>query len=272
MLKRVFSWLLVPLAALYLLAYFSPGFQYDRHAVHNLDWYNIAHRGGPGLAPEHTLLAYRTAFENGATALELDVQSTSDDVLVLLHDDTLDRTTTGSGPVQQLTLAQLKMLDAGKGELVPTLDEVFSAHPNVPYIIELKQQQPLIAKPLCDMIRKHNLQQKVIVGSFGAEPLEAFRQDCPEVATGMAQSEVVSYLVLYWLGLEHWHWINAQAMQLPPEQSGITLLTESFVARAQARNLLIQAWTINETEQINALLKVGVDGIITDYPNRVPVR
>ncbi len=269
MTKRPLLLSLIVLVIIYVMAAVTPGFERPKHVVADLDWHNIAHRGGPGLAPEHTLLAYQTARDNGATALELDVHSTSDDVLILMHDDDVDRTTNGNGNIRDFTLQQLQALDAGKGQMVPTLDQVFTAHPDVPYIIELKQQTPSIASDLCDAINQHKLNDKVIVGSFGAAPLAEFRTLCPDVATGMAQSEVVSYLALYWLGLSHWHWVDAQAMQLPPAQSGITLLTPNFIKNAQSEGRLIQAWTINEQADIDAISALGVDGIITDYPNRV---
>lgn len=266
---RKFAVVLVAIAAIYGTLKLTPGFVAKPHAVAALNWRNIAHRGGPGLAPEHTLLAYNTALQNGANALEIDVHSTSDNQLILMHDDDVDRTTNGSGPIRGFTLAQLQALDAGMGEQVPTLEQLFTAHPDVPYVIELKQSSPSIAQPVCDAIIKHHLSDRVIVGAFTTEPLAQFRAACPAVATGMSQNEVISFLVLQKIGLSHWHWVNAQAMQLPIKSAEITILTPSFVKAAQNKGLLVQAWTINETDQIKAMAALKVDGIISDYPNRV---
>ena len=142
---------------------------------------------------------------------------------------------------------------------------------STPMIIELKQTSPSIAKPLCDMLKAQRMQSRVIVGAFTIEPLTEFREACPDFATGMAQSEVVSLLALQLIGLEHWHSSPAVALQLPPEQYGIPILRKGFIAAAQQRGYLVQAWTINEQDAIESMLNLGVDGVISDYPNRVAI-
>jgi len=239
------------------------------HAVQDLAWLNTAHRGGPGLEPEHTMRAYRRALSEGADALELDVHLSADGHLVLMHDDSLERTTNATSAVSELTLDQLQTLDAGKGEKIPSLDEVFTAFSSTPMIIELKDSSPAAATSLCNMIRQYKRENDTIVGAFDLQPLNTFRAACPEIATGMAQSEVATFMALQLIGLEKLHPSPAVAMQLPPNYKGLSILRPSIISAAHARGLIIQAWTINSHEAINAMFALDVDGIITDYPDRV---
>jgi len=258
---------LVILSYLYLLS--LEGTPAVSHPATSLNWLNTAHRGGPGLEPEHTMRAYRRALNEGADALELDVHLSADGHLVLIHDSTLDRTTNASGTVSSMTLQQLQAIDAGSGESIPSLDSVFTEFAAIPMLIELKDSSPHSARRLCDMIRQYHRTANTIVGAFNLAPLEVFRTACPEVATGMAQSEVAIFMALQLVGLEKLHQSPAVSMQLPPEYYGVTILRKSLIKAAQSRGLVIQAWTINSTEAITSMFALGVDGIITDYPDRV---
>ena len=155
----------------------------------------IAHRGGAGLWPENTLHAFKQAQLLGVDVIEMDVRSTSDGVLVVLHDATVERTTDGKGRVGEMTLAELSRLDAGykwssdggktfpfrgQGIVVPTLQEVFTALPEMRFNIEPKQDAPSMAQPLCRLIREHRMADKVMLGSFSSTVLEEFRRECPE--------------------------------------------------------------------------------------------
>src|SRR5215217_4633053 len=135
----------------------------------------IAHQGGDDSWPGDTMYAFENAVEIGADVLEMDAHITRDSQIVLMHDEKVDRTTDGTGLIELMTLAQLKQLDAaykwsndgetfpfrGKGIKVPTLDELFQKFPQMRYVIEIKLTQNPIDKPLCDLIRKRNMQDKV---------------------------------------------------------------------------------------------------------------
>jgi glycerophosphoryl diester phosphodiesterase len=244
----------------------------------------IAHRGGAALWPENTLYAFTRARDLGVDVLEMDAQVTADGVLVVLHDSTLDRTTDGSGPVNRLSLAELKKLDAayrfsldggrsfplrGHGITVPTLQEVFKALPNMRFNIEPKQAQPSLVKPLCRMIRENGLQKKVMVGSFNAQVLAEFREECPEVATSASPAEVLALLATSGASAERSGTLAAQAVQVPEYIGGRRVLTREFIEAAHARNLQVHAWTINDEESMKRLIALGLDGIITDYPDRL---
>lgn len=242
----------------------------------------IAHQGGNHLWPDNTLFAFENALELGVDVLEMDLHITSDEVLVIIHDETVDRTTDGNGAVEQMTLDELKALDAaydwsrdegtttpyrGQGIKIPTLEEVFQAFPGQRMTIEIKKSERSMAAPFCAMIRKYNMQDRVLVASFHDERMAEFRAECPEVATSSARQETTTFVLLskVWLGglfSPAFH-----SLQVPKESSGITVMTPGFVEAAHARNLKVEPWTINDPEQMELYIGWGVDGIITDRPD-----
>ena len=244
----------------------------------------IAHRGGAGLWPENTLHAFERARALGVDVLETDVRATADGELVLFHDEGVERTTDGAGRVGSLTLAELKRLDAayrfspdggrtfplrGSGVTVPTLREVFTALPHMRFNIEPKQGAPAIAAPLCRLIREHGMADRVLVASFTATVIEEFRRECPEVATSAATGEVASFLTLHGAGLAASYSPSMQALQVPERAGALRVLTREFVEAAHGRNLRVHAWTVNAEEDMRRLVEMGVDGIMTDYPDRL---
>lgn len=244
----------------------------------------MAHQGGNGLWPDNTLYAFEQAAAMGVDVLEMDIHSTADGVLVVMHDDTVDRTTDGSGPIQSLTLEEIKALDAGyhwsadeggtfpyrgQGITVPTLEEVFAAFPDVALNIEIKQAEPSLVEPFCQLIREYGMGERVLVASFHQETVRAFRQACPEVATSSGEGEVIALFALSKLFLEATYEPAAQAVQVPEYRSGLHVLAPRFVDAAHGRGLEVHAWTINEIPDMERLVALGVDGLITDYPDRL---
>lgn len=246
----------------------------------------IAHRGGRDLRPENTVTAFRHAHALGADMLELDVQLSADDELMVIHDTTVDRTTGGSGAVRDLTRAELQVLDAGwgyvdatggtpwrgRGVVIPTLREVFEAVPDAAYVIELKPSDDgalaaLGAPYLCRALRDAGLEQRAIVGSFQAEATEAFRAECPDVAVSAATPQVLRMLVLSTLRLDGPYVPRVDAYQIPPRQGPIRVLSPAFVRAARAKNRAVQVWTLNDASEIRAAFDVGADGVITDRPD-----
>lgn len=242
----------------------------------------IAHQGGNHLWPDNTLFAFQNAADLGVDVLEMDLHITSDNVLVIIHDESVDRTTDGSGEVEQMTLAEIKALDAayrwtrddgatyphrGQGISVPTLEEIFQAFPGQRMTIEIKKTERSMAQPFCATIRKYNMQERVLVASFHDERMAEFRAECPEVATSSARQETTIFVLLtkVWLGglvSPEFH-----SLQVPKESSGITVMTPGFVRAAHTRNLKVEPWTINDPEQMKLYLDWGVDGMITDRPD-----
>ena len=244
----------------------------------------IAHRGGAGVSPENTLYAFERAAKMGVDALELDVRSASDGTLVVLHDATVDRTTEGAGLVSQMSLDALKRLDAAyrwspdggrsfplraKGVTIPTLAEVFAALPETRFIIEPKQGSPSVSKSLCRAIREHGMSDKVTVGSFSQSTLDEFRGECAEVATSASTGEASKFLLRYKTGLSGDYHPSMRALLIPRQAGGLEVVSRGLVESAHAHNLAVYVWTINSVADMSRVLDMGVDGVMTDYPDRL---
>jgi len=245
----------------------------------------IAHQGGDGVWPGDTLYAFEKAVETGADVLEMDAHITEDGRIVLMHDEKVDRTTDGSGLIEDMTLAELKQLDAaykwsnddgqtfpyrGLGIQVPTLDELFEKFPQMRYVVEIKLTENPIDKPLCDLIRQYDMQDKVLIASFHDVAMQDFRGICPEVATSASRGEVTKFVILGKIFLSGLVAPGHQSIQPPydPEESyNIPIMTKRFIREAHAKNIAVEPWTVDDPELMKQYIEWGVDGIITDRPD-----
>ncbi len=242
----------------------------------------IAHQGGDGIAPGETIYAYEQAAALGVDVFEMDAHITADGVLVLIHDETVDRTTNGSGSVEEMTLAELKELDAGywwtpdegasypfrgQGLQIATLEEVFQTFPGYPVNIEIKKTEGSMAQPLCDLLREYDMQEKALIASFHDERMAEFRDVCPEVATSGSKGEVTNFVILNYAFLGGLYSPSAYALQVPERDSGILIVRPGFISGANRRNLQVHIWTPNTAEELQHFIDLGVDGIITDRPD-----
>ena len=261
------------------MAFFSR-FPSDRPIV-------FAHQGGDGERPSNTMVSFQNAVDLGVDALELDVHTSSDGAIVVIHDDTVDRTTDGTGLVNDMTLAELQALDAGydwptleghpdlnsgnhpyrgQGITIPTLEEVFIAFPDYPISIEIKQDSPSMAEPLCALIREYNRQEWVMVGSFSKTATDDFRAACPEIPSLGYESEIQVYYALNLAFLSAAWQPTTHVFAVPEYFGDLHVLSESFIANTEQHNVRVYAWTINTEEDMRRLIDLGVDGLITDYP------
>lgn len=246
---------------------------------------NIAHRGGRGLSPEHTIAAYKKALRVGADVLEIDAHATRDGEMVVIHDPTVDRTTNGKGGVNELTLSEIKGLDAGyrfavkkdgkedypfrgAGLTIPTLKEVFAEFPNQRINIEIKQFAPPIEERLFQLIKAHNMTEKALVVSESHDAIKRFRKVSKgSIATGASVSEIRMFVIFMRLKVMPIYMPAADAFQIPEYHENYHLLTEEFIEKAHKKNIKIHVWTVNKREDMARLIKMGIDGIITDYPD-----
>lgn len=257
----------------------------------------IAHQGGDGLRPSNTMLAFEYAVEIGVDMLEMDIHSSSDGVLVVIHDATVDRVTDGTGAIKDMTFDEIQALDAayywptlredegrdfteqpegeypyrGQGVTIPALEEVLAAFPDMPMTIEIKQEDPSIAAPFCDMLREYEMTELVIVASFSPIAMQDFRAACPEVATAGVEDEIRKFFMLN-LGRQAQSYevpTGLTAFQVPEYFDALQVITPEFVTNAQALGIEVQAWTINTVEQMERMVAAGVNGIMTDYPDRL---
>jgi len=231
---------------------------------------NFAHRGASAAAPANTLAAFRLAAEMAADGVELDVQLSRDGEAVVIHDSTVDGTTDGHGAVRDMTLVQLKALDAGNwfdpafaGERIPTLGEVFDAvgHRllmNVE-IKSLPSRSRGLEAEVVRLIEDNNLAYRVIVSSFNPLSLRKVKRLNPNIPTAL----------LYAPGLPFPLW-QAWLSQIVPHEychPHHSMVDERYVAWARRKGYRVNVWTVNEPDEMHRLIALGVDGIITDHPD-----
>jgi glycerophosphoryl diester phosphodiesterase len=232
----------------------------------------VAHRGASGHAPENTLAAFRRAVELGAQFIETDLQITRDARVVAIHDLTLDRTTNGHGPVYQQTLKEIRALDAGKwfassppesfaGERIPTLKEIFqfAVERDVNFYLELKSGANWgVEHAVVAAMRELNAIARVVILSFDPSTLDSVYRLDETIMTGFLCEIPSNDLVE--------RSVQVGARQLAPRGD---LVTPALVEKAHNAGLQVVTWTINEPEQMRRLIEAGVDGIMTDYPDRL---
>ncbi|HHL52343.1 MAG TPA: glycerophosphodiester phosphodiesterase [Flammeovirgaceae bacterium] len=239
----------------------------------------IAHRGASGVAPENTLASFAKALDQGADMLELDIHLSRDGIPVVIHDATLERTTNGHGRVVEYDLAALKQLDAGSwfaseyaGEHIPTLDEVLTlVNGRAPVIIEFKWDKeegyyPQMAAKVAAIIRAHQASGWCWVQSYEQRYLDEMYRLLPEVP-------LVKCFIGVWsgpLGFYYdtgFHWGNYRpANYLKGLNLYYRTLTRSQVARLHQAGLQVWSYTVNDPKNMNRQVNLGVDGIITNYP------
>ena len=238
----------------------------------------FAHRGGSTLRPENTFAAFDHGLSVGADGLELDVHLSRDGVVVVHHDRTLDRTTNGRGPLAAHTASELARLDAGwrfgapdfafRGTVggVPTLAEVLRRYRDIQIIIELKLNDPELARRTVDEIRAAQALERVAVGSFSTRVLRVARAYEPRLLTGSSREETRLALYRSWVA---WPVRKPRydAFQVP-EFSGTTrVVSPRFIRYAHENGVAVQVWTVDREADMQRLLDWGADGIITDRPD-----
>lgn len=235
----------------------------------------IAHRGAAGYAPENTMAAFEKAFEMKAEMFELDVQMSKDGELVVIHDTTVDRTTDGAGKVKNLTYEELKKLDAGSyfseeftDEKIPTLGEVLDEYRGkMGILIEIKSPSlyPGIEQKIADELKKRNMDKpnndKIIVQSFDHDSVKTFHSILPEVPVG-----VLLGFSPDGISDQQLTEFSSYAEYVNPNK---TMIDKKLVERIHEYGMETHPWTVRERESVKPLLKAGVDGIITDYPDYV---
>jgi glycerophosphoryl diester phosphodiesterase len=231
---------------------------------------NLGHRGAPTVAPENTLASFQRAREMGADGVELDVMLSADGEVVVSHDYDVQRTTDGQGLVKELTLAQLKTLDAGSwfapafaGERVPTLREVMAwAGDDMLLNIELKSislRSDGLEERVIALVREHRLESRIVLSSFNPFALRSVRQLAPDLHTGLlCASALPTYLRRAWLRP------LARPDALHPQ---FQMVNEAYLRWAKRRGYRVNVWTPDEAHEMQRLIAQGVDMIITDRPN-----
>ncbi len=218
----------------------------------------IAHRGACAYAPENTMAAFQLALEQGADGIELDAMLCKDGHVVVIHDDTLDRTTNGQGPVLDHTLAELKQLDAGEGETIPTLEEVFERFGSRFLInVELKNYRTIfddLPNAVARLIKVHGLTDSILISSFNPFNLPRVHRQIPDISLGLLTEPGKA---------TRWIWRLFRFDALHPYFEDVDRI---MVSSLHARNRQINVWTVDEPQEIQRLAELGVDSIITNDP------
>jgi len=232
----------------------------------------IAHRGFSGAVPENTIAAFKKAIDLGVDMIELDVHLSKDGQVVVIHDDTLNRTTNGKGKVVSYTFNELKQLDAGSwfgaqfsGERIPTLQEVLELVRGKTLLnIELKQGDlgQYSIKDLADRslqeVERAGMLNQVIFASFDLSAIDRIREKNPRIPVALIYSKSWSFL----------HEATG-GRPIPVLSCRGTVLTQTNVSKARQQGIKVLVWTVNTEEHMERFRNMEVDGIVTDYPDRL---
>jgi len=226
----------------------------------------IAHRGASSYAPENTLAAFDLALQMGVRQIELDVHSSRDDHIVVIHDDTVDRTTNGSGLVASQTLAELRQLDAGAwfgatfaGERIPTFEEVLARYQGRVHLhVELKGHTPSLAQRTAELIRQHGMVGQVTITSFQQVRLEEIRTAAPELPSGWLVGDVSDAVIA-----------QARAMGVAQLCPRANTVTTELVRRLHAEGFVVRAWGVTTEELMQQVVQAGADGMTVNFPDKL---
>lgn len=301
--RAVLLILVMAVAVLLLLLVVFAALRRDEALVVGDEWpRNVAHRGASEVSPENTLEAFRRAREAGAGGLELDVHLSSDGHVVVIHDESLGRTTDGSGEVRDMTLEELRSLDAGYrfvpggipelgssegreaaggGEKhlyrgmdakIPTLREVLGEFPETTINLDIKEATPGIEKAVLEEIDRAGARDRVLVASQKGAVISRFRilsGEGERVATAASKWEVARFLALSRLRLEGLSNPSYQALQIPVEYGGVEFATERFVKAAHSRGVRVDVWTVDDPREMRRILDLGADSVMTNRPGEL---
>jgi len=244
----------------------------------------FAHRGASGYMPENTLDSFCLARKIGCDAIETDIHLTSDNQLVIIHDDDLSRTTNATGFVRDCTLSDIKRLDAGywftsnkrkypfrgKGIRIPTLEEALREFPEMLFNIEPKELQDGMDRLLIDTLDKADALDRVIIAtSNNWKFLQRIKAMCPSMRVNAPRQMVIRFWCSTLFSLHRFFRWDFYALQVPFAYKRIPIVSRRFIRSAHQSGKQVHCWTINNESDMKKLMEMGVDGIMSDYPDRV---
>jgi len=245
---------------------------------------SIGHRGCAGEVPENTLASFEAGLAAGAVILESDVHLTRDGVPVLIHDDTLERVSDGSGRVAERSLAELRQLDfgyrferdgahpyRGRGLRIPTLAEALERFAEARFNLELKEDLPGIVERTAQLVREAQAEARVLLTAEQAALMQRIHRHLDAegigAARGASAADVLAFVRAALDGKPPPP--GAMALQVPARFQERPLVTAEFVAHAHRHGLQVHVWTVNEPAEMTRLLDLGVDALVSDFPGRV---
>lgn len=218
----------------------------------------LGHRGAKGEKPENTIEGISYALDLGLKAIEIDIHLSADNRLVVIHDDTIDRTTNGSGRVKDLSSSELRELDAGNGEKIPYLEEVLDLLDKYSFTLFIEVKSVGCEKLLVELMRTREIYQKVIVKSFNHRIIKKVKEIEPKVRTAC---------LIYGLP------VNAVSVIENARADGISIsvstVDQALVELCHHHNYKVTVWNVNKVEDLDTFVQMGVDYIGTDFPSTV---
>jgi glycerophosphoryl diester phosphodiesterase len=242
----------------------------------------FGHRGAAGTHPENTMVSFQAAVGAGVAYLELDVHMTRDGMVVVAHDDTLERTCGVAGAIPEMDSREVLAADAGygfspdgvafpfrgNGVRIPALAEVLGAFSGARFIVEVKQTEPSLTAAMLHAIDAAGMRRMVLVASEHQEPLDEIRALAPDIPTNLAYREIGRFMQAM-AARDFAYEPPGEAIQIPAEYYSWRLVTPETVAMAHRHAVELHVWTVNEEREMEALLALGVDGVISDFPARL---
>ena len=218
------------------------------------DFFIISHRGASEYEPENTMSSFKKAIELGTHMIEFDVRMSLDRQLVVVHDKKVNRTTDGKGYVKDMTLDELRELDAGNGEKIPTMEEVISEFANkTKFVVELKEYNT--EEKVLDIIRKYNVTKDVYIVSFYKRILKKIKYMEPELVTGLIKF-FPSYIY------KDCSYCNADVVAVFR-----SFINRKLVKKVEDKNLILFSWTVNKKDIGLKMKNIGVRGVVTNKPD-----
>lgn len=218
----------------------------------------LGHRGAPALEPENTLRSFKKAIELGVDQIELDVRFSKEGELMVIHDEKLNRTINGKGFVRDFTLAELKKLDAGKGEKIPTLQEVIELVRDKDVFLQIELKELNMERHVLDLIQKNNFEEKVMIISFLHKELRKIKELNSKIKTGILIGR------RFIDPLKRLREVKADAVSMRH-----TLVSKRLVEKLHQNNIELTVWVVNELKDVRRMVDLGVDIIGTDKPDLV---
>ena len=241
-----------------------------------------AHRGDSAHNPENTLPAFMSAAELGVDRSESDVHLTPDEQCLSWHDSTLDRMSNGTGNISDYTLIELKQLDAaysftppgdsgypfrGRGITIPSLAETLEALPDMRFNLDLKGTSLRLAKRFVEVVEQFHAHERILGASFHYRQLHRLRRMAPSLVTSFSSPEARTLIGLHKAGLlKHIFPFKGLTLQVPEIHGNVRIVTTDLIKLLHEKGISIQVWTINAEPDMQRLLDMGVDGILTDDP------
>lgn len=223
----------------------------------------IAHRGGALEAPENTMAAFENAVRSGCTYLETDAYATRDGYLLAFHDDRLDRVTDKKGMIEETDLSTVRQARVDGDHEIPLLEDILTAFPEARINIDAKHDGAVA--PLVDLIKRLGVEDRVCLGAFSDSRVQRMRAAFDgKICTSLPPGEVTRlFMAKYRLPVRG---IAGACAQVPERHGRIRLVDRAFVRAAHRRNIPVHVWTVNEPADMERLIDLGVDGLVTDRP------